>query len=79
MINYKFWTKDAEHKKWLLGQYKKNEESRRNIEVKELFKETADKKHKNKTIENKELVVIKKENIFIRIINFIKSIGLSDK
>lgn len=74
MINYKFWTKDAEHKKWLLSQYQKNEESRRNIETKELFKNTTDKKYENKTIENKELVVIKKENIFRRIINFIKSI-----
>lgn len=75
MINYKFWTKDVEHKKWLLNQYKKNEESRRNIEVKELFKDTIDKKYEDKNIENKELVVIKKENIFRRIINFIKSIG----
>ncbi len=30
VINYKFWTKDAEHKKWLLSQYRKNEELRRN-------------------------------------------------
>ena len=75
MINYKFWTKDAEHKKWLLSQYKKNEELRRNIEVKELFKDTTDKKYENKTIENKELVIINKENIFRKIINFIKSIG----
>jgi len=71
VINYKFWTKDIEHKKWLLSQYEKNAESRRNIEVKELFKDTADKKY-----ENKELVVIKKENIFIRIINLIWNIFL---
>ena len=74
MINYKFWTKDEEHKKWLLSQYKKNEELHKNIEVKE-FKDTTDKKYENKTIENKELVVIKRENIFKRIINFIKNIG----
>lgn len=75
MINYKFWTKDTEHKKWLLSQYKKNEESSKHVEVKELFKDTADNKYENKNIENKELVVIKKENIFIRIINLIKSFG----
>ncbi len=75
MINFKFWVKDEKHKKWLLSQYKKNEELHKNIEVKELFKDTINKKFENKTNENKELVVIKKENIFRRIINFIKSIG----
>lgn len=75
MINYKFWVKDEEHKKWLLSQYKENEELHRNIEIKDLFKDTTDKKYEDKNNDKNELVVMKKENIFIRIINFIKCIG----
>ena len=75
MINLKYWVKDEEHKTSLLNRYKANDDSLMNIENNYLFKNNIDKKTENITNANKELVVIKKENIFIRIINFLKSIG----
>ena len=67
--------KDEEHKTSLLNRDKANDDSLMNIENNYLFKNNIDKKTENITNANKELVVIKKENIFIRIINFLKSIG----
>lgn len=71
VINYRYWVKSEEHKKWLLSQYKKNEELNRNIEIKELF---LNKDHNPKINNNSELVVIKKDSLFKKMINFIKGI-----
>lgn len=70
IINYKYWVKNEEHKKWLLSQYKKNGKLHKNIEVKELFN---DERYDNKDSNNNEIVVIKKESFFKRMLNFIRN------
>ena len=71
VINYKFWVKDQEHKKWLLNKYKANGDLRKNMNVKPFFV------NKNYDIDPKsvsQLPVVKKDSLINKIINFIKNL-----
>lgn len=82
VLNYKYWCKDEEKKKQLIELYSANEkqyqeELREKYNSDNLFKRNTIIKNEEQLQENdtdKMLVVIKRENIFKRIINRIKSI-----
>ena len=82
VLNYKYWCKDEEKKKQLMEMYSENEnkypkELREQYNPDYLFKKDISRKYNEELKENntdKMIVVIKKENVFNRIINRIKSI-----
>jgi len=82
VLNYKYWCKDEEKKKQLIDMYDENEEKyqeelREKYNPDNLFnKNTIIKNEVQSEDTEKMLLVVKKENIFKRIINKIKNFFL---